>query len=392
MKDYAEAEARARAVAEGFIREMAKRVAGDRNLDFDGMKQAVRNAIEIYEKEIAGGQTQTNIDAIVDEALGRARALVDKGKFALARATLRKAGEDMRRAEEERHERYVLGMTALYNRERDIALAAYDGEAAAEAIVALAGALHDANPALIVEFLNSEAATQYEYGSDRGSNVHLAALIALRRTLLASAASRDERGKAQNNLGTALWTLGERESGTARLEEAVEAYRDALKEYTRERVPLDWAMTQNNLGNALRTLGERESGTARLEEAVEAYRDALKELTARSCVTSACDRTAKLVPLSCLISKRVRKGANGQAIDEDWGKQDQDWTRVQNPCQSCPGYRVEIVGGKALPGASEGERQKLSPGHGVAPGRARRALKLPRAASRSAPPIWRRPN
>ena len=54
----------------------------------------------------------------------------------------------------------------------------------------------------------------------------------------------------QNNLGTALSTLGERESGTARLEEAVAAYRDALKEWTRERVPLDWAMTQNNLETA----------------------------------------------------------------------------------------------------------------------------------------------
>jgi hypothetical protein len=34
----------------------------------------------------------------------------------------------------------------------------------------------------------------------------------------------------------------------------------------RERVPLDWAMTQNRLGIALWRLGERESGTARLEE------------------------------------------------------------------------------------------------------------------------------
>jgi Tetratricopeptide repeat len=52
----------------------------------------------------------------------------------------------------------------------------------------------------------------------------------------------------QNNLGTALWNLGEREIGTARLEEAVTAFRAALKEYTRERVPLQWATTQNNLG------------------------------------------------------------------------------------------------------------------------------------------------
>ena len=60
----------------------------------------------------------------------------------------------------------------------------------------------------------------------------------------------------------------------ARLEEALSAYREALKEYTRERVPLDWAATQANLGTALRRLGERESGTARLEEAVSAYRAA----------------------------------------------------------------------------------------------------------------------
>src|SRR5262245_57658807 len=52
---YGEEMARARDVAEGFIHEMAKRVAGDRTLDFEGMQQAVRNAIELYEKEIAGG-------------------------------------------------------------------------------------------------------------------------------------------------------------------------------------------------------------------------------------------------------------------------------------------------------------------------------------------------
>jgi hypothetical protein len=66
----------------------------------------------------------------------------------------------------------------------------------------------------------------------------------------------------QNNLGSALRTLGAREGGTVRLEEAVAACRAALQERTRERVPLDWAATQNNLGNVLATLGERESGTA----------------------------------------------------------------------------------------------------------------------------------
>jgi len=61
----------------------------------------------------------------------------------------------------------------------------------------------------------------------------------------------------QNNLGSALVRLGEQESGTVRLEQAVEAYRAALQERTRERVPLQWALTQNDLGTALASLGER---------------------------------------------------------------------------------------------------------------------------------------
>jgi tetratricopeptide (TPR) repeat protein len=80
----------------------------------------------------------------------------------------------------------------------------------------------------------------------------------------------------ENNLGFALFRLGEREAGTARLEAAVAAYQEALKERTRERVPLDWAMTQSNLGNALERLGEREAGTDRLEAAVTAYQEALQ--------------------------------------------------------------------------------------------------------------------
>jgi hypothetical protein len=82
---------------------------------------------------------------------------------------------------------------------------------------------------MVVRSLDSEAAALYEYGRDRGSNVHLVAEITLRRKLLDAASSDDDRGKAQNDLGTALRSLGARESGTGRLEEAVAAYRDALK-------------------------------------------------------------------------------------------------------------------------------------------------------------------
>ena len=81
----------------------------------------------------------------------------------------------------------------------------------------------------------------------------------------------------QTNLGNALIALGELEGGTARLEEAVKAYYAVLEIFKREQAPLLWAMAQSNLGVALEALGERESGTARLEDAVKAYNAALEE-------------------------------------------------------------------------------------------------------------------
>jgi hypothetical protein len=79
----------------------------------------------------------------------------------------------------------------------------------------------------------------------------------------------------QNNLGNALSTLGAREPGTARLEEAVAAYRDALTEGTRDRVPLDWAFTMENLGLAQMALGERTADLATAETAIQSIAAAL---------------------------------------------------------------------------------------------------------------------
>ena len=87
------------------------------------------------------------------------------------------------------------------------------------------------------------------------------------------------RAALQTTLGTALSTLGERESGTQRLEQAIAAFRAALRVQNRECNPTHWATTQNNLGNALLMVGQRESGKQRLEESVSAFRAALEVYT-----------------------------------------------------------------------------------------------------------------
>jgi exonuclease VII small subunit len=134
------------------------------------------------------------------------------------------------------------------------------------------------------DYLRLQACALLRLGDEFGDNLALLEAINILQTTAAGDRAADPLDWAQtrNNLGAILQTLGLRESGTARLEEAVPAYRAALQESTRERSPHQWATTQNNLGNALSSLCERESGTARLEEAVEAYRAALQKWTRES--------------------------------------------------------------------------------------------------------------
>jgi len=80
-------------------------------------------------------------------------------------------------------------------------------------------------------------------------------------------------------MGNVLFDLGLRESGTTRLEEAVAAYREALKEDSR-RGPSQWASTLGYEGFALMILAERrvdpamaESALSRITTAVEMMRD-----------------------------------------------------------------------------------------------------------------------
>lgn len=93
------------------------------------------------------------------------------------------------------------GITTVCNERRNIALATYDGEGAADAIIRLAEAIHRSNTPAFDQTLNTAADALYEYGRDRGSNVHLLALIRLRRKLLDAVTSSEDRGKAHNDLG-----------------------------------------------------------------------------------------------------------------------------------------------------------------------------------------------
>jgi tetratricopeptide (TPR) repeat protein len=100
----------------------------------------------------------------------------------------------------------------------------------------------------------------------------------------------------RRSLAFALARLGERKSGVENLEKAVSTYREILAKDS-QIAPLDWAMTQNNLGTALQKLGGRESGTERLVEAITAYHEAFANAPESVCrSTGRRRRTTSAMP------------------------------------------------------------------------------------------------
>ena len=222
---------------------------------------------------------QPSGDALIDETL---RRVAERTKVDDAAGATRAAEAGFAQWEKEESARRTSAL-ARGVKLLEVALQTdvlrFDADAVAQRVEKIVSLEHESDPQARFDALRQRGDQFYVEGRDKGVNFSLQAAIAVARREVALAQGPDERGTALNDLGTALSILGERESGTDKLNEAVAAYREALKERTRARVPLDWAKTQMNLGVALGNLGERESGTDKLDEAVAAYREALKEYT-----------------------------------------------------------------------------------------------------------------
>ena len=264
-------------IAEFAVRKIVLRLGGE-GIGKDDLLPWLDNWIEAAQRELG---RRTNEDEAFEaarlEAERRFRAGLDNPSSALMEEFAREEQVEADRQVERKRRRIRILEQAI--RMDELAL---DADAAAEKLRLMAEIEGRSGWRDIGEFLFAKAGEFFERGDQKGENSALLVSIAAYREALKEWTRERvplEWAMTQMNLGTALPTLGERESGTGKLEEAVAAYREALKEWTRERVPLDWATTQMNLGAALQTLGERESGTGKLEEAVAAYREALKEWT-----------------------------------------------------------------------------------------------------------------
>ena len=231
---------------EGITEKAIIRLAQRISAETDDVGQAwldLQNAMDIAVRVQAEGRSGSNEGDFVDRVLRQVAALAAEGEYATAGAEIEAALAEEDAAHKRRQSRLLDSGTEL---------ALLDGDAARAAALILRRADHDAGGRADFAALHQQQYDYYVAGRDKGVALDLRVSIALARLLVDRAGDSDETGAALNDLGTALQTLGERDSDTDRLEQAVEAYQQALKKHTRDRVPLRWAGPQRRTTLATR--------------------------------------------------------------------------------------------------------------------------------------------
>ncbi|MFG5381760.1 tetratricopeptide repeat protein [Yoonia sp. R2-816] len=230
----------------------------------------LQNAMDVAVRVQQEGRVTSNQGNFVDAVLRRVADLAAQGAYVDAGAAIDAALAEEEAAHTARKIRLL---------DRGVEIARLDNNPRKAASLRFAKLQIQVPPNASFDHLRGLQNKWYWRGRDRGLRFDLEVAMHLAERSVSLSQSKKQQGMALNDLGNALCLLGERQTGTERLEQAVAAYTSALNKRDRSQSPTDWAMTQNNLGNAQAILGARESGTDHLEQAVTAFGAALQVKT-----------------------------------------------------------------------------------------------------------------
>ena len=152
-----------------------------------------------------------------------------------------------------------------------------------------------------------------EFENDESLQVAIELLNA--KTYSLAKKSGDSKILAENfaTLGNVLGLIGQRRRGTRYLEDAINAFNEALKQIGAESDPVQWASVQNGLGNALGSLGQRSSDDTLLKQSIEAFERAL---TKQSEESNAYDWASTMNNLAAVQQSLGRKQKDSKILKQ----------------------------------------------------------------------------
>ena len=206
---------------------LAARLKPTQQLDFAQAVVEVSHAVDIAMNVVAEGSSGSR-DQLVDEVLKR---IADKTKANDPVGATREAEEGFARWEKQETERRANASAqgvALLEAALKTDLLRFDAAAAAGRVEKIASLQHEGDPKASFDAVRARQEQFDSEGRDKGLNFSLQVAIAIGRRAVVLAQNLDQRGEALNDLGVALYDLGERDSKTERLEEAVATFRAAL--------------------------------------------------------------------------------------------------------------------------------------------------------------------
>lgn len=176
----------------------------------------------------------------------------------------------------------ALSATALHDEGKSIRL----GQAVSEALYAAMPAVQNLPQDMSA---GEKASVQMCYGHAvatlafiRGTTELYQVAVQTYRAALEQLSREDNRADwalTQKHLGAALQVVGERNGDTEALQAAADAFQAALEVFRRDRDPLHWASAQNRLGVVLYRLDLKTGDQETLKESLAAYQAALQVYT-----------------------------------------------------------------------------------------------------------------
>jgi len=249
---------------------LAQRLKPNERLDFEQALTELERAVEIALDVLARGGRSASDDALVNAVLARVAEKIRRDDLDGGASAINTALADLDAG-------YRRSRITLLEEGVKVDTLRGDAVAVAQRIEMIVSVDQPTDrPAWSAGF-RARYDQAYDDGDAKGINFSLSVAIELARRMVATGRKGNERGGALILFGNALEALGERESGTARLEGAVIAFRAALEEITRERAPFLWAQTTENVALVEAALGEKTGDRGRFRAALAACEAALAE-------------------------------------------------------------------------------------------------------------------